>query len=156
MARRTKQQIQADNAKLLEDKKNALAKLNSHLREVSNLSEEDRKRVDNFINLFLQCETVYKTLYPEMKRLQKEDPINVRDLKFNIHKFEAALRYFGIAYDHQKMNRMFYSTKSYLTCRDKIVHGLDTGSINEVLANYDEMATTMRELLANVAMGNPA
>ena len=53
------------------------------------------------------------------------------------------------------MKKMFYSTKSYLTCRDKIVHGLDLGSINEVLANYDEMAATMRELLANVERGNP-
>lgn len=90
-----------------------------------------------------------------MKKLKKEEPINVRELKFNIQKFEAALRYFGIEHDHQKMKKMFYSTKSYLTCRDKIVHGLDMGSIKEVLANYDEMAATMKELLENVAKGNP-
>ena len=69
MARRTKQQILEDNAKLLKDKKKALAKLNSHIMEVSDLSEEDKGKINRFINMFLQCETVYKTLYPEMKKL---------------------------------------------------------------------------------------
>ena len=100
MARRTKQQIQEDNAKLLRDKTKALAKLNSHLEEVSGLSEEDMSKVNSFINLFLQCETVYKALYPEMKKLKKENPIDIRQLKFNIQWFEAALRFFGIAIDH--------------------------------------------------------
>ena len=129
--------------------------MNSHLEEISNLSEEDKSKVDNFISLFLQCETVYKTLYPEMKKLKKEGPIDVRQLKFNIQYFEAALRFFGISYDHRKMNEMFYATKSYLTCRDKIVHGLDMGSINKVLTNYEEMITTMTEFLNNVADGQP-
>ena len=64
MARRTKQQIQEDNAKLLKDKAKTLAKLNSHLEEISGLSREDMSKVNGFINLFLKCETVYKTLYP--------------------------------------------------------------------------------------------
>ena len=133
MARRTRQQIQEDNAKLLKEKAKALAKLNSHLDEISSLSEKDMSKVNGFINLFLQCETVYKALYPEMKRLKGEDPIDVRQLKFNIQYFEAALRFFGIPFDHEKMNEMFYSRKSYLTCRDKILHGLDMESINQVL-----------------------
>ena len=76
-------------------------------------------------------------------------------MKFNVQRFEAALRFFGIAFNHQKMNEMFSSRKSYLTCRDKIVHGLDMESINQVLTNYDEMAAAMQELLKNVAKGQP-
>ena len=64
MTRRTKQQIQIDKVNLLKDKKEALAKLNSHLDGVSNLTEEQLSKVGVFIKLFLQCETVYKTLYP--------------------------------------------------------------------------------------------
>ncbi len=76
-------------------------------------------------------------------------------MKFNVQCFEAALRFFGISFDHEKMNEMFYSRKSYLTCRDKIIHGLDMESINQVVANYDKMAATMQELLSNVAAGQP-
>ena len=155
MARRTKQQIQEDNAKLLKDKAKTLAKLNSHLAEISGLSKEDMSKVNGFINLFLKCETVYKTLYPEMKKLKEEDSIDVRQLKFNVQYFEAALRFFGISYEHEKMNEMFSSRQSYLTCRDKIVHGLDKESIKQVLTNYDKMAETMQELLSNVAAGKP-
>ena len=141
MTRRTKQQIQIDKVNLLKDKKEALAKLNSHLDGVSNLTEEQLSKVGVFIKLFLQCETVYKTLYPEMEKLKKEEQIDVR--------------YFGISYDHEKMNKMFYARKSYLTCRDNIIHGLNMKSINEVLNNYDEMTATMQELLANVASAKP-
>ena len=155
MTRRTKQQIQIDKVNLLKDKKEALAKLISHLDGVSNLTEEQLSKVGVFIKLFLQCETVYKTLYPEMEKLKKEEQIDVRQLKFNVQKFETALRYFGISYDHEKMNKMFYARKSYLTCRDNIIHGLNMKSINEVLNNYDEMTATMQELLANVASAKP-
>ena len=101
MARRTKQQIQEDNDKLIKNKTKALAKLNSHLEEISGLSEEDMSKVNGFINLFLKCETVYKTLYPEMKKLKEEYPVDVRKLSFNVQKFETALRFFGILFDHK-------------------------------------------------------
>ncbi len=155
MARRSKQQIKEDNDKRLKNKEKILDRLNIHLNEVSRLSKEDRNKVDEFINLFLKCETVYKTLYPAMKKLKDDEQIDVRGLTFNIQKFEAALRYFGISFDHGKMNKMFYSTKSYLTCRDRIIHGLDMSSINEVLSNYEDMEATMKELLDNVANGKP-
>ncbi len=155
MARRSKQQIKEDNDKRLKNKEKILDRLNTHLNEVSRLSKEDRNKVDEFINLFLKCETVYKTLYPAMKKLKDDEQIDVRGLTFNIQKFEAALRYFGISFDHDKMNKMFYSTKSYLTCRDRIIHGLDMSSINEVLSNYEDMEATMKELLDNVANGKP-
>lgn len=90
-----------------------------------------------------------------MKKLKDDEQIDVRGLTFNIQKFEAALRYFRISFDHDKMNKMFYSTKSYLTCRDRIIHGLDMSSINEVLSNYEDMEATMKELLDNVANGKP-
>ena len=155
MARRSKQQIKEDNDKRLKNKEKILDRLNTHLNEVSRLSKEDRNKVDEFINLFLKCETVYKTLYPAMKKLKDDEQIDVRGLTFNIQKFEAALRYFGISFDHDKMNKMFYSTKSYLTCRDRIIHGLDMSSINEVLSNYEDMEATMKGLLDNVASGKP-
>ena len=66
MARRTKQQIEEEKAQRLDSKKKALAKLKERLDDVSSLSEEDANKVNNFINLFAQCELVYKTLYPEM------------------------------------------------------------------------------------------
>lgn len=155
MAKRTTQQIREDEQKLLKNKKKALDKLNTHLEEVNSISEDDMKKVNGFIDSFFKCEIVYKTLYPEMKRLKDQEKVDVRSLTFNIQKFEAALRYFGIEYDHEEMNRMFYSKKSYLTCRDKIVHGFDMDSINEVLINYDEMNTTMQSFLSNVRNGEP-
>jgi len=155
MARRTKQQIEEEKAQRLDSKKKALAKLNARLDEVSSLSEEDANKVNSFINLFAQCELVYKTLYPEMKRIQDNEQIDVRQLKFNVQKFEAALRAFGISFDHDKMNAMFSAKKSYLTCRDGILHGLKKASIDEVLANYDEMQTAMREFLECVANAEP-
>lgn len=60
MARRSKQQIKEDNDKRLKNKEKILDRLNTHLNEVSRLSKEDRNKVDEFINLFLKCETVYK------------------------------------------------------------------------------------------------
>ena len=155
MGRRTKQQIQEDRAKLLKSKIRALGNLNAHLNEASGLSEEDMDKVKEFIILFIQCETVYKTLYSEMKKLKDDEKIDIRKLKFNVQLFEAALRYFGVVYDHEKMNKMFAASKSYLTCRDRIVHGLNMDSVNEVVANYDEMRTKMNELLTNVAGGQP-
>ena len=104
MARRTKQQIEEEKAQRLDSKKKALAKLKDRLDDVSSLSEEDANKVNNFINLFAQCELVYKTLYPEMKRIQDNEQIDVRQLKFNVQKFEAALRAFGIPFDHNRMN----------------------------------------------------
>ena len=150
MTRRTKQQIQEDEAKLLEKKKKSLSKLNEHLSEISSMSDEDTEKINRFIGLFLQCETVYKTLYPEMKKIQGED-IDVRQLKFNVQKFEAALRFFGVAFEHDLMNEMFAAKKSFLTCRDNILHGLKTDSINEVLSNYDDMVEKMSSFLENVA-----
>lgn len=155
MARRTKQQIEEEKAQRLDSKKKALAKLKERLDDVSSLSEEDANKVNNFINLFAQCELVYKTLYPEMKRIQDNEQIDVRQLKFNVQKFETALRAFGISVDHDKMNAMFLAKKSYLTCRDGILHGLKKSNIDEVLANYDEMQTTMREFLECVANAEP-
>ena len=155
MARRTKQQIEEEKAQRLESKKKALAKLKERLDDVSNLSEEDANKVNNFINLFAQCELVYKTLYPEMKRILDNEQIDVRQLKFNVQKFEAALRAFGIPFDHNKMNAMFSAKKSYLTCRDGVLHGLKKASIDEVLAYYDEMQTTMKEFLERVAKAEP-
>lgn len=155
MTRRTKQQIQDDKAKILDKKKKVLSKLNTHLEEIAGLSDEEMAKVNHFIDLFLQCETVYKTLYPEMKKIQGEDPVDVRQLKFNIQKFEAALRYFGIGFEHEKMNTMFASKKSFLSHRDNILHGLKMESINAVLENYDEMTETMRELINNVNQGQP-
>ena len=155
MARRTKQQIEEEKAQRLDSKKKALAKLNARLDEVSSLSEEDANKVNSFINLFAQCELVYKTLYPEMKRIQDNEQIDVRQLKFNVQKFEAALRAFGISFDHDKMNAMFSAKKSYLTCRDSILHGLKKVSIDEVLTYYDEMQTTMKEFLERVAKAEP-
>ena len=73
-----------------------------------------------------------------MKRIQDNEQIDVRQLKFNVQKFEAALRAFGISFDHDKMNAMFSAKKSYLTCRDGILHGLKKASIDEVLANNDK------------------
>lgn len=64
MPRRTKLQIQEDNATLLRKKINALAKLDTHLDFVSQLSNEDRDKINAFSILFLKCETMYKTLYP--------------------------------------------------------------------------------------------
>ena len=60
MARRTKQQIEEEKAQRLDSKKKALAKLKDRLDDVSSLSEEDANKVNNFINLFAQCELVYK------------------------------------------------------------------------------------------------
>ena len=85
-------------AQRLDSKKKALAKLKDRLDDVSSLSEEDANKVNNFINLFAQCELVYKTLYPEMKRIQDNEQIDVRQLKFNVQKFEAALRAFDIPF----------------------------------------------------------
>ena len=126
--------------------------LNAHLDEVASISDEDMDRVKEFINLFMKCETVYKTLYPEMKRLKDGEKVDVRQLKFNVQWFEAALRYFGIEHEHQKMNVMFYYKDSYLICRDNIIHGQ---KIQKVLNSYDEMIGNMTELLNNVANGHP-
>lgn len=156
MARRTKAQIQQDNERILDKKVRALDKLNSHLNEVSEISELNQAKVNEFIGLFLKCETVYKTLYPEMKKIKDEENIDVRQLKFNVQYFEAALRFFGIEYDHNKMNSMFGAKKSYLKCRDNIIHGLKIESINEVLKNYDEMVLSMKEFLRNVESGQPS
>ena len=131
MARRTKQQIEEEKAQRLDSKKKALAKLKERLDDVSSLSEEDANKVNNFINLFAQCELVYKTLYPEMKRIQDNEQIDVRQLKFNVQKFEAALRAFDIPFEHNKMNAMFSAKKSYLTCRDSVLHGLKKVSIDD-------------------------
>lgn len=155
MPRRTKVQIQKDNEMLLRKKKDALDKLNSHINSVSNMRPDDMDKISRFIILFIKCETVYKTLYPEMKRTQDE-LIDVKKLKFNVQKFEAALRFFGISYDHDKMNTMFSSKKSYLVCRDNIVHGLKPDSINEVIENFNVMESTMSEFLSNVSKGLPA
>ena len=155
MARRTKQQIEEEKAQRLDSKKKALAKLKDRLDDVSSLSEEDANKVNNFINLFAQCELVYKTLYPEMKRIQDNEQIDVRQLKFNVQKFEAALRAFDIPFDHNRMNAMFSAKKSYLTCRDGILHGLKKASIDEVLKYYDEMQTTMKDFLGCVAKAEP-
>lgn len=155
MARRTQKQIQEDKAKLLDKKTKALAKLNVHLDEVSGLSKDDINKVNEFIGLFLKCETVYKTLYPEMKKLQEDETVDVRKLFFNIQKFEAALRFFGIPFVHDDMNAMFAARKSYLTCRDNIIHGLKMDSINEVIENHDEMIEKMNKFLNNVAIGQP-
>ena len=103
MARRTKQQIEDEKRLILENKKTALAEVNKHLNYAAQLSEEDVKKIGGFLYLFLQCEMVYKTLYPEMKRIQEKQDIDVRQLKFNIQKLEAALRAFGISYDHEKI-----------------------------------------------------
>ena len=98
---------------------------------------------------------VYKTLYPEMKMIQENKVIDVRKLTFNVQWFETALRAFGINYDHDKMMDMFASKKSYLVCRNNILHGFDKKSVDEVLAKYDEMRVTMEEFLTNVAKGEP-
>ena len=153
--RRTKQQIQDDKAKLLKNKKKALDKLNTHLDDVNNISEEEKNKVRDFIFLFFQCETVYKTLYSDMMKLKDDEQVDVRKLSFNLQKFEAALRYFGIKHDHEKMKIMFFSKNSFLTCRDKIVHGLIMDSINEVVDNYDDMISTMKEFLTSVVNGKP-
>ena len=79
MSRRTKQQIKEEKAQRLASKKKALAKLNAQLRDVSSLSEEEANKVNCFINLFAQCELVYKTLYPEMKRIQDIQKLYIRE-----------------------------------------------------------------------------
>ena len=50
---------------------------------------------------------------------------------------------------------MFSAKNSYLACRDKILHGLDMDSINAVLTNYDDMESSMKDFLENVATGIP-
>ena len=155
MAKRTKQQIEEDKRLILEKKRKALAELNARIGEMSLLSDEDFQKVNSFINLFLRCEMVYKTLYPEMKMIQENKVIDVRKLTFNVQWFETALRAFGINYDHDKMMDMFASKKSYLVCRNNILHGFDKKSVDEVLAKYDEMRVTMEEFLTNVAKGEP-
>lgn len=51
MPKRTKQQIKADEAKLLEKKKKALQKLNEHIDNIAALSPEDIQKVNDFIGL---------------------------------------------------------------------------------------------------------
>ena len=156
MARRTKQQIEDEKRLILENKKTALAEVNKHLNYAAQLSEEDVKKIGGFLYLFLQCEMVYKTLYPEMKRIQEKQDIDVRQLKFNIQKLEAALRAFGISYDHEKIKIMFSANKSYLIYRNEIMHGFKENSVNAVIANYDEIESTLKEFLVNVGSGDPA
>lgn len=155
MARRTKQQIQEEKLRVLDLKKRALAELKNRLQDSLSLSEEDAHKVRDFIGLFARCELVYKTLYPEMKKIQDNELIDARKLTFNVQKFEAALRTFGISFEHEKMNKMFSARKSYLTCRDGILHGLKKTCIEEVLANYAEMRTTMIEFLGCVEKAEP-
>lgn len=91
-----------------------------------------------------------------MKKIKDDVDIDVRNLKFNIQYFEAALRFFGISYEHEKMMTMFSAKKtSYLGNRDGIIHGLQMDCINEITSQYDEIVGNMTELLQNVANGRP-
>lgn len=83
------------------------------------------------------------------------ETIDVKSLKFNIQKFETALRFFGIEHNHEQMMTMFSAKDFYLSYRDRIIHGLQMNCINEVCENYDEIIGKMTEFLQNVASGNP-
>lgn len=153
MSRRTKTQIVEDKKNQHNKKVNVLKKLNGHLNSISAMNDEETQRIYVFMNLFVKCELVYKTLYPEMVKIKDNEDCDVRKLNFNVQKFEAALRFFGISYNHEQMKMIFGAKKSYLVLRDKIMHGLNKDSIDTILQNYEIMVRSMSSFLENVAKG---
>lgn len=149
MPRRSKKQIQEDNQRIFEKKYEVLHNLNENLESISQMSDSDLYTVNSFITQFIKCELVYKTLYIEMKKMQGIQ-VDINNLKFNVQHFEAALRFFGIDYEHDKMNMMFATKKSYLVYRNNIIHGFKSKSIQAVIDNYSEIEKNMNNLLENV------
>lgn len=155
MGRRSKQQIQEDGIKLLKEKNKVLAVLNHSLSIVTSLSNEEQIKLNDFLILFFRCETVYKTLYPEMKRLRDNETIDVKQLRLNVQMLEAALKFFGIKYDDAKVKRIFGAENSFKIWRNNIVHGLKKESVDEVISNYDEITALMEGFLSDVSNAEP-
>ena len=153
--RRSKQQIQEDGIKLLKEKNKVLAMLNHSLNEVMSLSYDEQIKLNDFLILFFRCETVYKTLYPEMKRLRDNETIDVKQLRFNVSQIKAALRFFGVKCDNAKVNRIFGSKSSFKNWRNDIVHGLKKKSVDEVISNYDEITILLNSFLMDVSNAEP-
>lgn len=107
-------------------------------------SADTKTMVNDFIEKFVLCETICKSILKEYFKAGNENPAE-KDIKLDVRNIKGALNYLGYTYDDNIIKGIFGSgktdegNKTLKTLRNEVIHNPKQGVINEIINRNTEI-----------------